>query len=339
MGIFRKLTSTYYLRLQRRRRRLRALRKGRDLLEIRNRTKTRRDGDIYLFATIHNELVRLPYFIDYYRELGVNHFFIVDNNSDDGSREYLTRQPDVSIWHTTESYKRANFGMDWLNGLMRRFACGHWVLAVDVDEFFIYPHSDTRPLRALTDWLDASSIKSFGAMLLDMYPDGPLEVQKYRSGQNPFEVLTHFDNGNYTQKLNEKYGNLWIQGGPRQRAFFGDSPELAPALNKIPLIKWQRGNVFVSSTHTLLPRGLNKTFEDWGGEKICGVLLHAKFLPDLKHKAIRELKRRQHYAGSREYRAYGSSSNETVLSHKHSTKFENWAQIEELGLMSLGGWT
>jgi hypothetical protein len=172
-----------------------------------------------------------------------------------------------------------------------------------------------------------------------MYPTTSLEEQHYVAGQNPFETLTHFDGGNYTQKLNKKYGNLWIQGGPRQRVFFAENPELAPALNKIPLVKWTRGNVFVSSTHTLLPRGLNKTFEDWGGEKICGCLLHAKLLPDLAHKAEREQTRRQHYAGGREYRAYKATSGSgTILHHAHSQKLKGWRQLEDMGLMSLGGW-
>lgn len=339
MSIIKTLTDFYYLRLQRRRRRLRAFRKQKELTEIRNREDVRRVSDVFLFSVIHNERHRLSYFLNYYRKLGIDHFFFVDNCSEDGSAEFLAAQPDVSLWATDKSYKRAHFGMDWLNSLLRRFGQDHWTLTVDADEFFVYPHCDTRPIRALTDWLDASSVKSFGAMLLDMYPETALEKQSYSNGQNPFEVLTHFDSGNYTQHLNAKYGNLWIQGGPRQRVFFAEHPDQAPALNKIPLVKWQKGNVFISSTHTLLPRRLNKTFEDWGGERICGTLLHAKFLPDLQHKATSELTRRQHYAGGREYKAYGAGSNsETVLSHQYSTRFEGWQQLESLGLMSLGGW-
>ena len=339
MSILREILGPYYLRLQRRRRRLRALRKRKEISVVNNRASARKDSDIFLFSTVHNERHRLAYFLDYYRKLGVNHFFFVDNDSDDGTGEFLAAQPDVSLWFSSASYKRANFGMDWVNNLLRKYARDHWALVVDVDEFFVYPYYDTRPLRALTDWLDASSIKSFGALLLDMYPENQLEDQKYIAGQSPFETLTHFDSGNYTQKLNKKYGNLWIQGGPRQRVFFADKPALAPALNKIPLVKWTRGNVYVSSTHTLLPRGLNKTFEDWGGEKICGCLLHTKFLPDLAHKTAREETRRQHYAGGREYRAYKSANgNGTVLNHEHSERFENWRQLENLGLMSMGGW-
>ncbi len=338
MNFARRFLAMYHLRWQRRRRRLRAVRKGRQLLEIRNRSARCGKNDIFLFATVHNENGRLPYFLNYYRNIGVQHFFIIDNNSDDGSREFLLQQPDVSIWHTTESYKRANFGMDWINNLLRKYARGHWSVVVDVDEFLIYPYCDTRPLAALTDWLDASGVQSFGAMLLDMYPNGPLHEQRYFKGQNPFEVLTHFDAGNYSQRLNEKYGNLWIQGGPRQRVFFQSNPGQAPALNKIPLIKWKRGNVFVSSTHTLLPRGLNKTYEDWGGEKISGLLLHAKFLPDIQQKAVRELRRKQHYAGGREYRAYGGVTEGSALHHEHSTPYTGWRDLEDRGLMSVGGW-
>ena len=76
-----------------------------------------------------------------------------------------------------------------------------------------------------------------------------------------------------------------------------------------------------------------------GREKICGCLLHTKFLPDLAHKTAREETRRQHYAGGREYRAYKSAhGNGTVLSHEHSERFEGWRQLENLGLMSMGGW-
>lgn len=157
--------------------------------------------------------------------------------------------------------------MDWVNRLLRLYGHQHWCLVVDPDEFLVYPFADTRPIPALTDWLDASSVKSFGAMLLDMYPKGPLTSQPYVEGEDPFAIACWFDAGNYTIKRNWDYGNLWIQGGPRARAFFTDRPERAPALNKIPLVKWDRSYAFASSTHMLLPRGLNLVYDEWGGEK------------------------------------------------------------------------
>jgi len=167
IGAFLGAWQSYRLRLQRKRWRIRAFRKRRELRPVADRTGQIRPDDLLLFCTQRNERIRLPYFLDYYRKQGINHFFFVDNDSTDGSRQYLDDQPDVSLWHTTASYKRARFGVDWLNSLQMKHAHGHWSLTVDPDEFLIYPFCDTRPLRALTDWLDASSIKSFSAMLLE----------------------------------------------------------------------------------------------------------------------------------------------------------------------------
>ncbi|WP_323005791.1 glycosyltransferase family 2 protein [Pseudorhodobacter sp.] len=335
MSIF----SRYRLRLARKRWLARAFRKRRELRPVATRVQTIKPADILLFSTLRNERVRLPFFLDYYRNLGVNHFLIVDNDSDDGSRDYLKDQKDVSLWHSTHSYKRARFGVDWLNWLQMRYAHDHWTLVVDPDEFFVYPFCDTRPLRALTDWLDASSIKSFSAMLLDMYPKGPIGAQPYREGQDPFEIAQWFDSGNYTITRNSRYGNLWIQGGPRARMFFADAPERAPALNKIPLVKWQRQYAYASSTHMLLPRGLNLVYDEWGGEKASGCLLHAKFLDTFAAKAEEEMLRRQHYANSHEYKAYKAGLNDSPdMWCKWSEKYINWRQLEILGLISKGNW-
>ncbi|MCC7319974.1 MAG: glycosyltransferase family 2 protein [Rubellimicrobium sp.] len=335
MGIWQR----YRLRLQRKRWLIRAVRKSRELTPVRDNTARIRRSDILVFSTFRNENARLPWFLKYYRELGVDHFLMVDNGSDDGGREYLAEQEDVSLWTTAESYRRARFGVDWLNALQRRYGHRHWCLVVDPDELFIYPFCDTRPLRALTDWLDASSIRSFSAMLLDMYPKGPIGAVPYERGTDPLEIANWFDSGNYTIRPNHRYGNLWIQGGPRMRAFFADNPARAPALNKIPLVKWHRSYAYVSSTHMLLPRGLNAVHDEWGGEKASGLLLHTKFLDTFGAKAEEELGRRQHYAGSHEYRAYAAGMSESPdLWCKWSEKYINWRQLEILGLMSKGNW-
>ena len=330
---------SYAMRLRRKRAQIRAFRKHFSMRPVRDRTDKIRPGDILLFSTFRNENVRLPYFLQYYRKLGVSHFLMVDNNSDDGGREFLTGQPDVSLWTTRASYKRSRFGVDWLNWLQRKYAHGHWTLVVDPDELFVYPFCDTRPVRALTDWLDGAGVRSFGAMLLDMYPKGKIDEVPYSAGQDPIEIAAWFDPGNYVIERNESYWNLWIQGGPRSRVFFSDRPKKAPALNKIPLVKWDRRYAYVSSTHTLLPRGLNLTYDQWGGETASGVLLHTKFLNTFNDKAIEELERKQHYSGSVEYKAYAEKVDKNPdLWCNWSEKYINWRQLEILGLMSKGNW-
>ncbi|SHG97172.1 glycosyltransferase family 2 protein [Cognatishimia maritima] len=327
------------MRLRRKRRILRAVRKSQQLRRVQNQTNAIRPDDVLLVTTVRNEAVRMPYFLQYYRDLGVDHFLIIDNDSTDGLMDHLAGQPDISVWHTKGSYKSANFGVDWMNALKRRYAHGHWTLVVDPDEFFVYPFCDSRPLKALTGWLDNASIRSFSAMLLDMYPKGRLDEFPYREGQDPLEIASWFDAGNYTISKNLEYGNLWIQGGPRARKFFPDTPYRAPALNKIPLVKWDRNYAFVSSTHALLPRGLNLVYEEWGGEKASGVLLHTKFLDTFVHKAEEETRRKQHYAQSFEYAAYAAQlKDQPEFWCKWSEKYINWRQLEILGLMSKGNW-
>ncbi len=329
---------SYRLRLARRRWRFRALRKSKELRPVSDNTATIGSKDVLVFSTFRNEHIRLPYFLKYYRDLGVKHFLMVDNNSDDGGREYLAQQPDVSLWTTPHSYLDARFGVDWLNHLQSKYGVDHWNLVVDPDEFFVYPYCDTRPLPALTDWLDSCAIRSFGAMLIDMYPKGPVGETDYAPGQDPLEVSNWFDSGNYSIKRNWTNWNLWIQGGPRARVFFADQPEKAPALNKVPLVKWQRRYAYSSSTHMVLPRGLNLVFDEDGGEKACGALLHTKFLNTFGDKALEELERGQHYDASAEYKAYAEGDASPDMWCKWSEKYINWRQLEILGLISKGNW-
>lgn len=317
----------------------RGLRSRTALYAISDRTRQIERGDILCFVTLRDERARLPWFLSYYRAMGVRHFLIVDNASQDGGGDYLRAQPDVSLWWTDHGYKAARFGMDWMNWLLLRHGRGHWCLTVDPDEFLVYPHYDQRPLTALTSWLDAVGRRSFPAMLLDMYPKGSIEDAVCAEGQDPFEIARWFDPANYSIQKNDYFGNLWIQGGPRTRAFFTHDPLAGPALNKIPLVKWSARYAYVSSTHMLLPRGLNLVYDEDGGELISGCLLHAKFLSSFTAKSAEELDRRQHYGGSQEYRAYHAGLHRGVqLWCSESREYRDWQQLEDLGLISRGNW-
>lgn len=339
MAILLNIYYRIFLRLLRIRRRLRAWRLGRRLQAVHDNTSRIKDGDILAFVTIHNECVRIPYFLKYYRELGVNHFLFIDNNSKDGSLEYLSRFDDVSVFFTDQSYRRAHFGMDWVNWLLFCHARGKWALTVDIDEFLVYPYSDRRPLRALTDWLDASRIRYMPAQLLDLYPSKRLGDIRFDEMTDPFSILTHFDLGNYAASEIPKFKDLWIQGGVRGRVFFSRAFDRAPALNKTPLVRWKRGYIYTSSTHQLLPRHLNYAHLRGEAEHICGMLLHTKFLPDLRAKVNDEYLMTQHYSRAREYRSYDQAGlDELEFMSEHSRRYLGWQQLEDLGFISRGGW-
>ena len=339
MDILSNAIMAYRLRWKRRRLLFRALRKRPQLRCLVNRTAKIAKGDILAAVTVRNEMMRLPHFLDHHRRLGVAHFLFVENGSDDGTREFLAEQPDVSLWSTPQSYKLSRFGMDWLTALQARYAHGHWCLTLDADEIFIYPHHDTRPLPALTEWLDREGRTSFGALMLDMYPKGRLSAHPYQAGDDPFATLCWFDGGNYMIRRKPDLQNLWIQGGVRARCFFGEKPRRAPTMGKIPLVKWNRRFAYVSSTHSLLPRRLNHVYADDGGEMASGILLHSKFLNMVVEKSAEEKHRQEHFANSDLYNGYYNSLiDDPDLWCRASTRFISWRQLEAMGLMSKGNW-
>jgi hypothetical protein len=246
----------YRLRLKRRHLLWRALRARHQLLCRVDRSAAIKPHDLLVFVVLRNESARLPFFFEYYRALGVAHFLVVDNGSSDGSDSYLAAQQDVSLWQTEAGYRDARFGLDWSTWLQIRYGHDHWCLTVEADELLVYDGIDQHDLPALTRHLEAHDIQGFGAMMLDLYPQGPLDQQSYTPGQDPREVLGWFDAAPYRASRQAPMGNLWLQGGARERVFFAATPSRSPTLNKIPLVKWRRRYAYVTSTHALLPDAL-----------------------------------------------------------------------------------
>lgn len=329
-----------FQRRRRRQKRLaRAIRKRRELASLVDRTELIGPNDVLLFCTLRNEAHRLPHFLTHYRALGVRHFLIVDNDSDDGSRELLGAEPDVSLWHTRASYREARFGMDWLQGLLMRHGHGHWCVSVDADELLVYPHHETRDLPALAAWLEEQGEDKLGTLMLDLFPQDALDKTRFKPGEDPLTAIPWYDTSNYTIAYKRDLHALWIQGGPRSRAFFADQPERGPTLTKVPFVKWHWRYVYLNSTHTLLPRRLNEIYDTQGGEKLSGVLLHTKFLPEIGAKSAEEKSRRQHFGQPGDFDAYYDALIDgPTLWHPAASQYRGWRQLEAEGLMSRGGW-
>ncbi len=327
----------FRMRWKRRRLRARAIAKAHELRLIKRSNPVR--GDILLFCTIRNERERIEWFLQHYRGLGVTRFVFIDNDSTDGTRAHLLAQPDATVYHTRASYKASRFGMDWITWAMLRHAQGAWCVVADADELLIYPHWQTRPLPALTEWLEHEGQSVLPALMLELYPKGPLDQAPCRPGTDPTDVLCWFDAGNYTITHKPLLDCLLIQGGPRARQFFACTPNRAPTLTKLPLIKWSFHNAWVNSTHSILPRALNRVYATEGEERISGALLHTKFLATVVEKSRIEKARAQHFGNAPVFDAYYDQVAEAPdLWCAHSARLEGWEQLEALGLMSRGGW-
>lgn len=287
------------------------------------------------FMVVRNEAARLPYCLDYYRRLGVARFFVVDNDSQDGTLDWLLVQPDVHVWHTTASFGGARCGTDWTESLLRAHGQGRWCLVVDADELLVYPGSETRPLSDLCAELDRAGLRALMAIMVDMYSDRPIRDTHYRPGEAFLDVSPYFDRQVYHDRVERFYGHdehASYFGGVRRRVFGGQEPgedeRFFYCLNKTPLLKYDSSFVIDDNLHWTNCR---ETAE------ASGCLLHFKFFSGFVTQAASEAGRKEHWNGAVQYSRY-----DTVLAQRPdltlydpnvSVRYQNSRQLEELGIL------
>lgn len=287
--------------------------------------------EIRAFIVVHNEISRLPYLLEHHRKMGVNRFFFIDNNSKDGSREYLLQQSDCHVFFTSNSYAEATYGIEWVKSLLDQHGVGHWCLILDADELFIYPHFENVPIRKFCNFLDQEGSDTVYTFMLDMYPEGSLANAVCTPG-TPFSKITPYFDRDYWfvdrihLKKQKPFPPQEVIGGPRTRCFYGNQGEKsylrrllmhtvergivairkfgipfpyirlkATPLFKVPLIKWKLGYAYTASTHEINPIKISK---------VSGALLHFKFFSDFHDRALQAVQSGQHAQGSIEYQRY-----------------------------------
>lgn len=253
-------------------------------------------GEIRALIVARNERKRLAWLINYYKELGVDRFLVVDNDSDDGSIDYLLAQQNVHVWHTKDSYGASQYGRYWLDQIRAEHGLGHWCLVVDADEVLVFPFSEQLTIRDIVKYMSENGYRGLFTFMLDMYPAGPLREAELAEGQNFLEVADHFDAGPYfVMPATERFPILSVNGGLRRRIFFQSGMVgRGPNIRKVPLILWQPGDAY-KSAHSC---------NDVPLADITGVLLHFKYFSDFHEKAIIEAQRKEHKSGGDEYAIY-----------------------------------
>ncbi len=316
----------------------RAARSFKNLTPVRDRTSQIKRGDRLLMTMGRDEGSRIPYFLDYYRKLGIDHFLFVDNQSESPMADLLADEPDVSLWHTDEGYPETRFGVDWMNALLSEHAVGHWVLTVDLDEFFVYPFMESRSYDELLSYLNDSERLSFYTILVDMYPEGAITDAHVPVGEDPLKYAPWFDKTGY-YLVKGGHGDAFVRGGPRLRAFNNWDYKTAPALNKTPLIKWHSRFAYHLSTHVAYPMMLNHAHKKF--HEPTGALLHFKFVSSFREKIDLAIRLRNHYSDSGEYEKYLrhlKHSEDYSLHSAISAKYEGPESLIEANIMTAGCW-
>lgn len=280
-------------------------------------------GEIRLFMVVRNESLRLPFLLQYYFSSGVDRAFVIDNNSTDGTTDFLLSQRCTHVFNTQERFARFE---GWFDLLLHRYGAGYWCVVVDADELLLYPHREKISIRKLSEFLDRESRTALHCLLLDMYSDKPLRLTRYNRGNDPLSACPFFDPDSQTRapirplpRSSQKFKYLH---GMRKRVFGVDV-----CLSKFPLIRFNPGTFLWGGAHFIEGASI-------AGEE--GALLHFKFLDDFVPRVAEEAEREEHWDDAVEYKVYARKIEQNPdlgLHYSGSLRFKNSDQLVDLGIM------
>ena len=279
-----------------------------------------------VFAVLRNEMLRLPRFLDHYRALGATGFVIVDNNSTDGTTDFLRRQQDVCLYGTDSHFRGKE---SWFDFLLRKYGRNRWCVVVDADELLVYADSDRVMLPDLCRYLEETGCNAIHAILLDLYPEGAISDVKYVSGKDYFENEWFFDPFSSLRKAPRHFFrgtglDYRFEGGSRERMF-----GVVACCSKFPLFYYRPGMFLTDGQHFL---------EAGRFSELRAVLCHFKYLQDFAPPVREEVARGQHWGGAVEYRAYADKleNSDAGLSfcNQDSLRFSGTSQLEDCGFLT-----
>ena len=277
------------------------------------------DGAILLFAVVYNGAVYLDWFLDHYRALGVEHFFIVDNGSTDGTLDRLLGHDDVSVFSNRGSFARSGFGVLWINHLIQRFGVGHWCFNVDIDEAFVFPgFGDGRTLEDFLFYCGDNGYDAVPALAVDVYP----ERLDGADADDAFRRDCYFDD-DYVVARSELPPYVSAQGGIRQRI-----SGLPLSHHKVPLVRATSELRYIEGSHNVTHAPM--------ADVLAG-LLHYKLVGDTRRRTLEAIARGEHFSGAAFYRRFDDTLDacgwQTSLLGAHSHRYERPQDLVAHGLM------
>lgn len=282
-----------------------------------------KSSDIVCICVEKNDIIKLKKFITHYRKIGIDKFVILDNNSNDGTIEYLKKQKDVVLYQTQVPYTSFR-RVGWINRIIAHYGYNRWYLIADSDEFLEYSDCEYKTIKDIIYYYNKRKITRGRAIMVDMYADSKYYVDGKL--QSFYNNCIFFDSDTYYQKHNKFFDGIY--GGPRERIF-----KIKPCLTKYPLIYFQKKDIFRS--HFLYPYKQNLNTD-------CNLILkHYKFLPNEFEKYKIIAKNGNYYNGSIEYKKYIEFINknyELDFICNSSTKYVNSNSFDKINLYKKIDW-
>lgn len=290
---------------------------------------TLRDAEVTAFAIVKNETYFIRSFLEHHRSLGVQQFIVLDDQSSDGTREYLVAQHDCFVIESPFSFgeqvtmpgpdgeRRMRAGIAFKSLIPQRYLSGRYGLYLDADEYLVLPPG-IASVGELFDILRRRDVRSVAAGLIDFYPSCVQDLERsldLPTGAAMLEAHPYFD---AVPLLGSKPGRAWparIGMGATARLFRKHGVRLVPEMAraaprwltrrlpfkyptssvlKTPIVRWDPGVQYLNSHRA----NIEVT------EQVMVGLAHLKFTHDLARRIDYALASRAYTRGSEKYLWY-----------------------------------
>ena len=281
------------------------------------------DDDVYapvIVVVVKDDLERMKLFYEHYRNLGVRKFVVIDNNSTDGTREFVMGQPDTREYLVTESFQTQKKEA-WIDKVLALTGYNRWYVVVDSDELLDYVGSEQLRIDDFIRQNTANGAIRLQGYLVDMYSKAPLFSEQCEYQDIP-KVFSMFDVDSYQEPRPNQ-----IYGGPRNRLFGLDDL----LLSKQSIFFFVSKMLYRDCHYMYVPK--MKQCED-----MTFVLRHYKYLATDKPIYENRVKEQCYYNNSIEYRQIMEDLEKHPLASFATAKSVMYQSSESLRVLPFVHW-
>jgi hypothetical protein len=280
----------------------------------------------------------LPWFLSYYRKLGVSYFVFLDLSKSCDLTAHVEDASDVAVWQIRDRL-RVSDALHALNHLRHRYARDGWCLSVEPYDLLVFPKSETRHLHDLVDFMKYERQDHLYAIIVDAYGEQPARQMKIAGAFSPLDHLPFFDRVGYDTTLSKETSTANIQGGVQRRLLFADRPLNAPLLNCTPLVRLRSDCYYTHTTRKLTTARLNLAHAEWH-TSISACVLRFAMLASSECLHIAKLIETASLYPDRAAPIYAGieTLSASALKTEGSGCFRTSQDLIECGLLNVGQW-
>lgn len=268
---------------------------------------------------VKNDLQRIQMLVEHYRKLGIRKMAFLDNDSNDGTFEWLTEQPDVDLFRCRERYD-TYVKEGWINRIVSHYGFDRWYIVTDSDELCTYIGMENHPVTDVVLYAEKNKLTRIKGLTIDMYAD-----ELYKKTNDIQRDYCWMDyNTYYAEKA--RVGSVEypsFHGGPRHRLM-----KSTITLSKWPLVYWEKGTIS-SNAHYQYPHDSLPTYD-------CHIgILHYKFINDDLEVYRKRARKDSGFTNGKWYRYYiDNVEDRSSFMYEDSIVFTGSESLRKVSLIS-----